>query len=158
MATHTGSEGTIKADADTVIEIRSYTLNDSADIIEKTTMGGTSRSFKSSLLSFDGTVEVYWHEDDFDGQVDLEIGSEVTINICPEGDAVGDTYYSGTAIITSRSTAASLDGLVEMSIGVKGTSTLHYSIDWFLLQEDNSYLWQEDGSRLLRVQDIRLLS
>jgi predicted secreted protein len=124
MATHTGSEGTVHVGSAAVAEIRSYNVNENADTIEDTAMGDTARTHKPSLTSFDGTLDVFWDETDTNGQVALAIGAEVTIKFYPEGAASGDTYYSGTAIVTSRSINASFDGMVEMSIGVQGTGAL----------------------------------
>ena len=124
MATHTGSEGTVHVGSAAVAEIRSYNVNENADTIEDTAMGDTARTHKPSLTSFDGTLDVFWDETDTNGQVALAIGAEVTIKFYPEGAASGYTYYSGTAIVTSRSINASFDGMVEMSIGVQGTGAL----------------------------------
>lgn len=124
MATHTGSEGTIHVGSAVIAEIRSYSVNENADTIECTAMGNTARAYKSGLQSFDGTLDVFWDETDTNGQVALAIGASVAIKFYPEGAASGDTYYSGTAIVTSRSINASFDGMVEMSIGVQGTGGL----------------------------------
>jgi predicted secreted protein len=126
MATHTGSEGTVKVGTDTVAEIRSYTINETADTVEDTTMGDSARTHKPSLTSFDGSLDVYWDETDA-GQVALPINAQVTLNVYPEGATSGDSFYSGTAIVTSRSITASFDGLIEMSISVQGTGALTLS-------------------------------
>ncbi len=124
MATHTGSEGTVKVGANAIAEIRSFSIEESADTLEDTSMGDTARTYKSSLTNFTGTVDVFWDETDTTGQGGLTIGSEVTLNLYPEGDASGDIYYTGTAIVTGRSINSSFDGLVEMSISVQGSGAL----------------------------------
>jgi len=124
MATHTGSEGTVKVGANAIAEIRSFSIEESADTLEDTSMGDTARTYKSSLTNFTGTVDVFWDETDTTGQGALSIGSEVTLNLYPEGDTTGDTYYTGTAIVTGRSINSSFDGLVEMSISVQGSGAL----------------------------------
>ena len=124
MATHKGSEGTIKVDTNTVAEIRSYSIEESADTLEITSMGDTAREYVSSLTSFSGSLDVFWDETDTSGQGALTIGSEVTLNVYPEGDTAGDTYYTGTAIVTGVSRSASFDGLVEASISVQGSGAL----------------------------------
>lgn len=124
MATHTGSEGTVKVGSNAIAEIRSFSIEQSADTLEDTTMGNTARTYKSSLTSFTGSVDVFWDETDTSGQGALTIGASVTLNLFPEGDTSGDTYLAGTAIVTSRSVSSSFDGLVEMSIGVQGTGAL----------------------------------
>ena len=124
MATHTGSEGTVKVGSNAVAEIRSFSIEESADTLDDTTMGDTARTYKSSLTTFSGSIDVLWDETDSSGQGALTIGAEVTLNLYPEGDASGDTYLSGTAIVTSRSISSSHDGLVEMSISVQGSGAL----------------------------------
>ena len=52
MATHTGSEGTVKVGANAIAEIRSFSLEETADTLEDTTMGDTARTYKSSLTTF----------------------------------------------------------------------------------------------------------
>ena len=124
MATHKGSEGVVKVGANTVAEVRTWTIAESADTLEDTSMGDTARTFKSSLTTFTGSLDVFWDETDTTGQVALVPGSEVTINVYPEGNTSGDDYYTGTAIVTSKSVTASFDGMVEASVSLQGTGTL----------------------------------
>jgi len=124
MATHTGSEGTVKVGSDAIAEIRSFSIEESADTLDITTMGDTARTYLSSLTNFTGSVDVFWDETDTSGQGALTIGAEVTLNLYPEGDTSGDTYYTGTAIVTGRTINSSFDGLVEMSISVQGSGAL----------------------------------
>ena len=124
MATHKGSEGTVKVGSNAVAEIRSYSIEESADTLEDTSMGDSARTYKPSLTSFSGSLDVFWDEGDTSGQGALSIGSEVTLNVYPEGDTAGDTYYSGSAIVTGVSRTASFDGLVEASISVQGNGAL----------------------------------
>jgi len=124
MATHKGSEGTVKVGVNSVAEIRSYSIEESADTLEDTTMGDSARTYKPSLTSFSGSLDVFWDETDSSGQGALTIGSEVTLNVYPEGDTAGDTYYTGSAIVTGVSRSASFDGLVEASISVQGNGAL----------------------------------
>lgn len=124
MATHKGSEGTVKVGSNAVAEIRSYSLEESSDTLEDTSMGDSARTYKPSLTSFSGSLDVFWDETDVDGQGALSIGSEVTLNVYPEGDTTGDTYYTGSAIVTGVSRSASFDGLIEASISVQGNGAL----------------------------------
>jgi predicted secreted protein len=124
MATHKGSEGTVKVGSNAVAEIRSYSLEETADTLEDTSMGDSARTYKPSLTSFSGSLDVFWDETDTDGQGALSIGSEVTLNVYPEGDTAGDTYYTGSAIVTGVTRSGSFDGLVEASVSVQGTGAL----------------------------------
>ena len=124
MATHKGSEGIVKVGTDQISEVRSYSIEETADTLEDTSMGDSARTYKSSLTSFSGSIDVFWDETDTNGQGALTIGSEVTLNVYPEGADTGDAYYTGTAIVTGVSRSASFDGLVEASITVQGTGAL----------------------------------
>ena len=127
MATHKGSEGTVKIGANAIAEIRTWTINESADTVEDTTMGDSARTYKPSLTSWDGSMDVYWDETDTNGQGAATIGSEITLNVYPEGATSGDSYYTGTAIVTGVSRTASFDGMVEASLTFQGTGALSAS-------------------------------
>jgi predicted secreted protein len=124
MANHKGSEGTVHVGTNAIAEIRSYSIDERADTVEDTVMGDSSRTYKASLKSFSGSVDVYWDESDTNGQVALAVGEEVTIKFYPEGASTGDTYMSGTAIVTGKNVTGSFDGMVQASITVQGTGAL----------------------------------
>ena len=124
MATHKGSEGTVHVGSNAIAEIKSYSLEESADTIEDTTMGDTARTYLASLTTFSGSIDVFWDETDTSGQVALAVGSSVTLKFYPEGAVSGDTYYTGTALVTGKNISASFDGMVEASISVQGTGAI----------------------------------
>lgn len=124
MATHTGSEGTVKIGANAIAEIRSYSIEETGDTIEDTTMGDSARTYKAGLKDFSGSVDVYWDETDTSGQGACTVGSSITINVYPEGSTSADVYYTGTALVTGFSVTGSFDGMVEASISFQGTGGL----------------------------------
>jgi predicted secreted protein len=124
MATHKGSEGTVKVGANAIAEIRSYSIAENSDTIEDTTMGDSARTYLPSLTTFSGSMDVYWDETDTNGQVALTVGSTATINIYPEGSSSSDTYLTGSIIVTGKTINASFDGMVEASISFQGTGAL----------------------------------
>ena len=127
MATHAGSEGTVKVGANAIAEIRSFSVSETADTIEDTTMGDAARTYKPSLKSFNGSLDVYWDETDTTGQGALTVGSEVTVGFYPEGATAGDSYYAGSAIVTGLTVNSSFDGMVEASITIQGNGALSLS-------------------------------
>lgn len=129
MATHTGSEGTVKVGSVTIAEIRSYSVEMTGDTVEDTTMGDSWRTHKTTLRSWTGSVDVFWDETDTTGQGALTVGSSVTMNFYPEGASAGvsEQYYTGTATVTGVTVNASFDGMVEASITVQGNGTLTQS-------------------------------
>lgn len=124
MAVHKGSEGTVKVGSNAIAEIRSYSIEETGDTIETSTMGDTARTYVPSLTSWSGSVDVYWDETDTTGQGALTTGSQVVLNVYPEGADTTDAFYTGSAIVTGVSRTASFDGLVEASISLQGTGAL----------------------------------
>ena len=123
MATHTGSEGTIKIGNDTLGELRSFSLETTSETIEDTSMGDTARTYKVGLTSFTGTASVFFDELDT-AQIALVAGASITLNVYPEGATSGDTFYSGSAIVTGKTINSSFDGMVEAEVSFQGTGAL----------------------------------
>ena len=126
MATHVGTSGIVKVGSDAVAEVTGFTIDESNDVVEDTSLTDTAKSYKALRKDATGTVECHWDETDTTGQGALAVGSEVTLNLYPEGDTAGDTYYTGTAIVTGVSQNASLDGVISRTITVQfsgGVST-----------------------------------
>lgn len=124
MATHIGRDGVVKVGANSIAELRSFSIDETGDTVEDTVMTDAARSYISTLTSFTGSADVYWDETDTSGQGALTVGASVTIGFYPEGDTAGDTYYSGTCIVTGVSRSASFDGMVEASITFQGSGAL----------------------------------
>ena len=123
MAIHKGSEGTVHVGTDAVAEIKSYSVEETSDTVEVTSMGDSFRDYLPTLTSFSGSIDVFWDEEDT-AQIALQVGTEVTIKFYPEGTDTGDKYYQGTAIVTGLSISASFDGMVEASVSIQGKSDL----------------------------------
>lgn len=124
MANHKGSEGTVAIGANTVAEIRNWSLNESGDTIEDTELGDSAKTFQAGSTEWEGSIDCFWDETDTTGQGAMTIGSTVTLNLYPEGETSGDTYYTGSAIVTGVSRQAANDGMVEASYSVKGAGAL----------------------------------
>lgn len=124
MATHIGRDGKIKVGSNAVAEVRSFSIEETGDTVEDTVMTDTARTYLATLTSFTGSADCLWDETDTSGQGALTVGSSVTINFYPEGDSTGDTYYSGSAIVTGVTRSASFDGMVEASISLQGSGAL----------------------------------
>ncbi len=126
MATHTGSEGLIKISSTTIGELRSYTLENTADTIEDTQMGDASRTYKVGLKGFSGSASLFFDEADA-GQLLIVVGTEIAIKVFPEGASSGDKFYEGNAVVTAYNISASFDGMVEAELTFTGTGTLTLS-------------------------------
>ena len=126
MATHVGTSGVVKVGANAVAEVTGFTIDETNDTVEDTSLTDTAKSYKALRKDATGTIECHWDETDTNGQTALAVGSEVTLNLYPEGADSGDTYYTGTAIVTGVSQAITLDGIISRTINVQfsgGVST-----------------------------------
>tara|TARA_Y100000114_G_scaffold123372_1_gene118927 strand:+ start:1100 stop:1486 length:387 start_codon:yes stop_codon:yes gene_type:complete len=120
MATHTGSEGTVKIGSAVLAHIRSFNLNIQTDVIEDTALGNSFRTFKTGLSQATADLEVFFDETDT-AQNALDPGSQLTLELYPEGAESGDTYFTGTVIVTSKTVTSTVDGMVEASFSAQFT-------------------------------------
>ena len=128
MATHKGSSGVVKIIASpldggsetpvAVGEIRSFSIDETADTIEDTVMGDSVKTYLPSLKDATLTIDALW--DDADAQ-QLALDSNATINweIHPSGTGSGRKYYEGEGVVTAKTVSASYDGLVEASFSIQ---------------------------------------
>ena len=123
MATTTGSSGIVKlavaqGTVAVVGEVRSYTIETSADTIEDSIMGDTARTYKAGLEASTVSLECYW--DDADAQqLVLDARAAIDFEIYPTGTGTGEKYYTGTGTVTSKSITAAFDGMVEASFAIQ---------------------------------------
>ena len=124
MANHTGVDGVVKVGTNTVAEVRDWSLSETADTIEDTTINDTSKTFQAGLKSWNGSLNAFWDEADTNGQEALTVGSAATLNLYPEGATTGDIYYYGSAIGTSGGRSVPTNGMVTKAIGFQGNGAL----------------------------------
>jgi hypothetical protein len=124
MATFKGNEGTVLSGSNAVAEIRSFTVNETADVIEDTTMGDAAKTYVASFKDATATVECYFDDTDTNGQSTFDVGASVTVNFQMEGNTSGDHKLSGTALITGKDVSVASDGMVEATYSMQITGGL----------------------------------
>ena len=125
MAKHKGSEGLIKVGTDTIAEVLSFELDESAAEIDTTKLGDADRTYVSGTKSATGSLEAHYDPADTDGQVALAVGATVTLNLFPQGDTSGDEQLACSAIITSsRVSNSDNDETVKRAIGFRVTGAV----------------------------------
>ena len=123
MATKLGRDGLVKISSTTIGELRNYALSHSSDTVEDSVIGDTYRTRLATMKTWSASGDLYWDETDA-GQLLITIGSQVTLNLYPEGATAGDVYYTGSAIVTKFDISASFDGIVEGAISFEGNGVL----------------------------------
>jgi len=123
MATFSGSAGVVKAGGNAIGEIKSFTVDQTCDTVEDTTMGDAARSYKATLNTFTASVDALFDDTDT-AQTAMTIGASLAFLFQPEGSGSGAYQLSGTGLITGISQTQSHEGLVERSFTVQGTGAL----------------------------------
>ena len=124
MANHTGVSGVVKVGSNVVAELRSFTIDTTAELIEDTTLTDTSRTYQFGKKGATVSAECWWDETDTNGQIAIIEGSQVALNLYPEGADSGDYYFSGTWLIGSNSVSIPTDGIIEASFNATLTGAL----------------------------------
>jgi hypothetical protein len=127
MATHVGTSGTVKVGSDAIAEVTGFTLNETSDTVEDTSLTDTAKTYLTLRKDATATVECHWDETDSTGQEALDVGASVTLNLYPEGSDSGDAYYTGTALVTGADVAVSMDGVISRTLNVQFTGGVTHS-------------------------------
>ena len=97
MAIYTGKSLVVMHGANTLTHVRSASVSPSIGTVEVTAAADTAKSFVTTTVGFESTVELL--EDDTTSLTDTElvVGTSAALKIRPEGTGVGLIEYSGTA-------------------------------------------------------------
>ena len=124
MATHAGSEGKVFIGTSQVAEVKSWSLEVTSDTVDASIIGTQWRKNQATIKSWSGSFDAFWDETDTTGQGALAVGTTVTLNLYPEGNSSGATYWTGDAIVTSIAYSGSFDGIVEATFSFTGSGAL----------------------------------
>ena len=124
MANHTGVDGIVQVGGNTVAEIKSFSLEESANTIDNSNLNSTATSFVAGKTSWTASIECQWDETDTTGQGAMSIGSTISVTFLPEGNTTGDTSYSGSAVITGVSKSIAEDAIITQSFTLQGSGAL----------------------------------
>jgi hypothetical protein len=124
MANHKGSEGTAKIGSAQIAEVKDWSISESAETIDDTTLGDTARTKQVGLTSASGSMTAFWDETDTAGQGAMTAGAEVALKLYPEGATTGDKFASFSAIITEKGVSTTLDGMVETSMSFEANGVV----------------------------------
>ena len=127
MANHKGSEGVAKVGSNTIAEIKDFSLSETAETIDDTTMGDSARTKQVGLTTASGSMTAFWDETDTSGQGAMTVGASVTLNLYPEGATTGDNFATLTALITEKGVSTTLDGMVETTVSFEATGAVTWA-------------------------------
>ncbi len=114
MTTQTGNSGVLSFGGSDVTELKSWSLEESAEQIDDTAMGDTNRTSKSGLPTANGTIEVHYDEADA-VQESMDAGAAGALVLYPKGNTTGLPRITLTVQITGRSTSGAIDEILPQS-------------------------------------------
>jgi hypothetical protein len=122
MSCISGKAGVVQIEGTTIAQVKSYSINESADTTECSFMGQSLnyRTYQSNMKSWEGSAELVW--DKQDGVANLAVGGDpVTLTVYPEG--TGDNI-EGEVLVTSFDISASNDDTISATVSFQGTGPL----------------------------------
>lgn len=116
MGIHRGRDGTVKIGADDVLELQSWSFEETTATIDYDSMGSTWMKREIDIKDASGDI-VYLLDDASSGnaQASLTNGASVTLELYSMGDATGATYRTGPAIITGISEPVEKGSIVTVT-------------------------------------------
>mgnify|MGYP000960087338 CR=1 FL=1 len=124
MATETSANGVIKVGANSVAEVTGYSITYTSDTVEDTVIGDSARTYKATLKSYTASIDAMWDQSDTDGQLALNVGDNITYSLYPSGETSGDTYFTGSGIVTSLAVSGSTGEMITATFEVQGSGDL----------------------------------
>lgn len=139
MSILTGNNGVVKIDnasgtPTAIASVRNFSVDMTADTIEKTAMGNETRQYLKGLSQWSGSADVYFDAANLTG------GASVVAALMPTAGLVGDaaitielyldgtgSKFAGEAIVTGYTVNSSMDGMVEASISFQGSGAATFT-------------------------------
>jgi hypothetical protein len=123
MATIKGYDGSITAGGNAVGEVKNFSLDQSSDVVETTTLGSAWAKNTSTIKRWSGSLTAHFDIGDT-GQDGLRSALSGGTTVALVLSLSGDTTYSGDAVVESISIANDVAGIVEASVSFTGTGAL----------------------------------
>lgn len=134
MAEQKGIDGIVKVAGGQLLNVTSFSLEETTETIDVTSMGDQNRVVLPTFVGFSGSFDGYWDQTDAAlghtaiAEPVIRAGETISFEFYPAGEAAGNMYYSGNAIVASVSRSSSYDGAVEYSVSFEGTGNLAYGV------------------------------
>lgn len=124
MTTHSGVDGLVQVGGNTVAEIKSFSIDESANPINDSNLNDAAETHLMGRTSWTASIEVQWDETDTTGQEAMTAGASLAVIFLPEGNTSGDVSLSGTASITSRGLAVGEEAVITQTFTLQGNGAL----------------------------------
>lgn len=120
MATFHGKDGAVKIGAAAVASVQSWTYSEDVELVDKSSMGDSAKTYLSGMTDGGGSVECLFDPDDATGQGAFVVDQSITLNVFPEGDSASNVKFSGDVRISSVEYSGNKDGIATTTFTFKG--------------------------------------
>lgn len=136
MAVLTGNDGSLVVGSTTVAALRNFSIEQTSDTIETTTMGKDVRTYLKGLSSWSGSADIYFDDADVTSSTSTFFpsvsggavgGSPVVLKAYIKDDTTNDIGFTGTVIVTGFTVNSAMDGMVEASISFQGSGPINFT-------------------------------
>lgn len=103
-------------------ELRSYNVEESANLMEVTKLSDANRKYTDGMPSWTATINAYFDASDSIGT--LKAGDKKAFWVFAGAAASTSKYQGGDAYITSYTASADIDGVIEVNMTIQGDTTL----------------------------------
>ena len=126
MASYTGQDGTMTIGGTNVAELRSFSIDQTTNTVERTVMNDAWKSYHTTQYEWSGSADIYLSStgNAVSGISSITSGAEAALVAYPGGANAGYDKLEGNIIVTGLSITSSMDGVVEASISFQGTGAL----------------------------------
>lgn len=121
-----GKGGALTLGGTAVAQITDWSVSQSVDVADTTTMEDSDRTFLAGIKSFEGSADVLWSAGDTSGNLqagEIAVGTTYAAIFYPGGTS-GNVSYSGNVICTGVEVTATVDDVITASITFQGTGAL----------------------------------
>tara|TARA_S200002703_G_scaffold134757_2_gene123419 strand:+ start:2282 stop:2689 length:408 start_codon:yes stop_codon:yes gene_type:complete len=121
-----GKGGALTLGGTAVAQITDWSVSQSVDVADTTTMNDDDRTFMAGIKSFEGSADVLWGAGDTSGDIqagEIVVGTTYAAIFYPNG-TTGLLSYSGNVIVTGVEVTATVDDVITASISFQGTGAL----------------------------------
>ena len=119
-----GNKGSVTAGGEDVAKVQSFNLSIEAPISDATAMGEDWEThLPGAPKRWSGSITAKRVKGDA-GQAELSAGASVVLHLYDNGAEVGETYYSGTATVTSMQHAQGRSETIDMTFEFTGNGPL----------------------------------
>jgi hypothetical protein len=118
MARYKGHNGYADVDGTAIGERTGFDINVTSNELEASTQGNDWTDTDGGQKSAAGTIDVFSDPADL-GQIELVVGSTVTLNLFPQGNTTGLQQISGDFLVTEEGVSSQVGDQVKSTFSVK---------------------------------------